>query len=59
MSEEGKFVVVLGRLHIEMALWSTMGDLLLGSGVVARSPESSWASTAEIPQELANVPGGF
>jgi hypothetical protein len=29
---EDKFVVMLGGLHIEMALWSTMGDLLLGSG---------------------------
>jgi len=28
---EDKFVVMLGGLHIEMALWSTMGDLLLGS----------------------------
>lgn len=29
---EDKFVVMLGGLHIEMALWSTMGDLLSGSG---------------------------
>ena len=29
---EDKFVVMLGGLHIEMALWSTMGDLLRGSG---------------------------
>lgn len=29
---EDKFVVMLGGLHIEMALWSTMGDLLHGSG---------------------------
>ena len=25
-------MVILGGLHIEMALWSTMGDLLFGSG---------------------------
>ena len=29
---EDRFVVMLGGLHIEMALWSTMGDLLHGSG---------------------------
>ncbi len=29
---EDKFVVMFGGLHIEMALWSTMGDLLHGSG---------------------------
>ena len=28
---EDKFVVMLGGLHIEMAFWSTMGDLR-GSG---------------------------
>ena len=27
-----RFVVLLGGLHIEMALWSTLGDLMLGSG---------------------------
>ena len=31
-SSEDKFVVMLGGLHIELALWSTMGDLLRGSG---------------------------
>ena len=25
---EGKFVVMLGGLHLEMALWNTLGDLL-------------------------------
>ena len=30
---EDRFVVLLGGLHIEMALWSTIGDLL---------PESGW-----------------
>lgn len=29
---EDKFVVMVGGLHIEIALWSTMGDLLRGSG---------------------------
>lgn len=29
---EDKFVVILVGLHLEMALWSTMGDLLRGSG---------------------------
>ena len=29
---EDKFVVMLGGLQIGMALWSTMGDLLRGSG---------------------------
>ena len=29
---EDKFVVMLGGLHFEMALWSTMGDLLRGYG---------------------------
>ena len=29
---EDKFLVMLGGLHIEMALWATMGDLLRGSG---------------------------
>ena len=38
---EDKFVVMLGGLHTEMALWSTMGDILPGSGW----PEVlSWAS---------------
>ena len=30
--EKDRFVVLLGGLHIEMALWSTLGDLILGSG---------------------------
>ena len=29
---EDKFVVMLGGFHIEMSLWSSMGDLLRGSG---------------------------
>ena len=31
--EEGKFVAMLGELHIAMALWSTMKDLLRESGL--------------------------
>jgi len=37
---EDNFVVMQGGLHIEKALWSTMGYLLLESG----SPERIWAS---------------
>ena len=29
---EDKFLVMLGGLHTEMALWATMGDFLRGSG---------------------------
>ena len=29
---ENKFVIMLGGLHIEMALWNLCGDLLKGSG---------------------------
>lgn len=29
---EDRFLVMLGGLHIEMALWATMGDFLRGSG---------------------------
>ena len=29
---EDRFAVLLGGLHIEMALWSTLSDLMLGSG---------------------------
>ena len=30
---EEKHVVMIGGLHMEMALWSTLGDLLEGSGL--------------------------
>ena len=30
--QKDRFAVLLGGLHIEMALWSTLGDLMLGSG---------------------------
>jgi hypothetical protein len=29
---EDNFLVMLGGLHIEMAFWNTIGDLLCGSG---------------------------
>ena len=29
---EDKFVVMLDDFHVEMTLWSTMGDLLFGCG---------------------------
>ena len=31
---EDIFVVLLGSLHIEMALWSTIGDMMQGAGWV-------------------------
>ena len=31
---EDIFVVLLGGLHIEMALWSTIGDMMQGAGWV-------------------------
>ena len=29
---EDKYVVMMGGLHIEMAMWNTFGDYLEGSG---------------------------
>lgn len=42
---EDKFVVLLGGLHIEMALWSTMGDILRGSGWPEALVEAGIAKT--------------
>ena len=42
---EQAYIVMLGGLHIEMALWSVLGDLLDGSG---------W-TTALIEAEVASV----
>lgn len=42
---EDKFVVMLGGLHIEMALWATMGDLLRGSGWTEALAEAGIAKT--------------
>ena len=38
-------VVMLGGLHIEMALWSTPGDVLEGSGWTSALTESEVASS--------------
>ena len=42
---EEKFLVMLGGLHIEMVLWSTMGDLLRGSGWPEILKEAGLAKT--------------
>jgi len=42
---EDKFLVMLGGLHIEMALWSTMGDLMRGSGWPEALKESGLVKT--------------
>lgn len=42
---EAKFVVMLGGLHIEMALWNTLGDLLDGTGWTTALAEADVASS--------------
>ena len=42
---ESMHVVMLGGLHIEMALWSTLGDVLEGSGWTSALTESEVASS--------------
>lgn len=42
---EDKFVVMLGGLHLQMAMWSTVGDLLDGSGWTAILTEAEVASS--------------
>lgn len=42
---EKKYVVMLGGLHIEMALWSLLGDMLDGSGWTAALVEANVASS--------------
>ena len=42
---EDKYVVMFGRLHLEMALWSTLGDLLEGSGWTSALVEVEIASS--------------
>ena len=42
---ESVHVVMLGGLHIEMALWSTLGDVLEGSGWTSALIESEVASS--------------
>ena len=42
---EGKFVVMFGGLHIEMAMWRTYGDYLEGSGWTNALTEAGIASS--------------
>ena len=42
---EDKYVVMFGGLHLEMALWSTLGDLLEGSGWTSALVEAEIASS--------------
>lgn len=42
---EDKIVVMFGGLHIEMALWNTPGDFLVGSGWTEALGESGVSST--------------
>ena len=44
---EDKFVVMLGGLHIEMALWSTIGDILFVSGWPETLNEAGLVKTQE------------
>lgn len=44
MEEQG-YVVMLGGLHIEMALWSMLGDLLDKSGWTTALGEAEVASS--------------
>ncbi|XP_048577134.1 uncharacterized protein LOC5514185 [Nematostella vectensis] len=44
---EQAYVVMMGGLHIEMALWSVVGDLLDGSGWTTAITESNVASSGE------------
>ena len=45
MHGEDKCVAMMGGLHIEMALWSSVGDYLVGSGWVTALTQSGVAST--------------
>lgn len=42
---EGKFVVMLGGLHLEMALWNTLGDFLEGTGWTTAITEADIATS--------------
>ena len=42
---EAKFVIMLGGLHLEMALWNTLGDLLDGTGWTTALAEADIASS--------------
>ena len=45
MYGEKEYIVMLGGLHIEMALWTTLGDLLDSSGWTAALTEADVASS--------------
>ncbi|GFR75331.1 hypothetical protein ElyMa_000452400 [Elysia marginata] len=51
------FVVMLGGLHTEMALWKTLGDILEGSGWTTALAESGVASsgTADSYQKVTHL----
>lgn len=42
---EDKYVVMFGGLHLEMALWNTLGDLLESSGWTAALVEAEIVSS--------------
>ena len=42
---ESIYVVVLGGLHTEMALWNTLGDILEGSGWISALTEAEVTSS--------------
>lgn len=42
---EESYVVLMGGLHVEMALWSVLGDLLAGSGWTTALTEADVASS--------------
>ena len=42
---EDKYVVMFGGLHMEMALWNTLGDLLESSGWITAIVEAEVASS--------------
>ena len=44
---EGKFLVMFGGLHVEMALWNTIGDFLEGSGWIEALTEAGVASSGK------------
>lgn len=49
---EGKHVVMMGGLHIEMAMWSTFGDYLEGSGWAAALTQACVASSGTVDSFL-------
>ena len=49
---EDKFVVMFGGLHMEMALWNTLGDLLESSGWAVALVEAEIASSGLVESFL-------